>query len=817
MFSNDHRHFTASAVALAASSTLASAAPEPMRGADGRFTGAGAFVPDTPAPAAVFDDVAAAQAKLAQHLDRVVSTFVAHGPVEDGHAAPVSVIKASAGAGKSRALREAVAKHRDALTHDMAYYTPTLALAEEAAEHARSLGGAAFVIRGRTAENPANPATRMCMKAELAERLGKLGAPVGPSLCRAKDPDTGEVLTCEHYATCAYLRQFAALPSGPAQIFLTHAALDLPYPEGRDVALRVIDEAFWRQMARASTISVADFIGRRDPDPCYAPNPEFDVDATVAAAERAALDLIQNLRAGRPALAGGLKSASFEDFALIETMGEPALIDARPNMARADVEAALIAAEGKRRLGWRRARIWRILARAAGRRRSTSECIRLRTDERQGEVIEFFWRDDAPDDRPVILLDADADADISGAFYCPDDELETRLRPNAEVFQVHDRTMSRSALAGSRGMRDDWVAIIRREVLIDAEGPKGGVLVGATRKIVKQFFEDAGHDFTGKSDAEVSRLMLDTPLHGASWLWFGGRALGSNAWRDCSSVIVIGREELPIDVLEGQARAIFGDSRRAGIAFVAPDADGRVQIPEAELHYTMADGSAWAVMARAHPDQRVRALQMQSREWASLQLIERLRLAHAPYRKRVIIGCKVPIPGFPVDHLISWQELKPTRAECALMEGAERGGLRLSHGGLSVDAPATFGAGTEAKDPKAGADLVKKWRKGLPVLATGGGASLGDILSGVSPLAAVEVVVRIGASRVAVPALVFPASGETVEQAAARVWPAIKTMELSGRQPGYAEALVLVARGALSGGALAGDDSVDADCLAAAA
>lgn len=59
-----------------------------------------------------------------------------------------------------------------------------------------------------------------------------------------------------------------------------------------------------------------------------------------------------------------------------------------------------------------------------------------------------------------------------------------------------------------------------------------------------------------------------------------------------------------------------------------PDAAGRVQMPELELPYTMADGAAWAVKARAHPDKRIRALQMQSREWATLQLIERLRLAH---------------------------------------------------------------------------------------------------------------------------------------------------------------------------------------------
>jgi hypothetical protein len=81
----------------------------------------------------------------------------------------------------------------------------------------------------------------------------------------------------------------------------------------------------------------------------------------------------------------------------------------------------------------------------------------------------------------------------------------------------------------------------------------------------------------------------------------------------------------------------------------------------------------------------------QRRELASRQGYERLRLATAKHRKRVVLLCKVPIPGLPVDRLVTMQELAPGRLEAAIAEAAQRGGvLRLSAAGLAQDAPETF-------------------------------------------------------------------------------------------------------------------------------
>ena len=95
----------------------------------------------------------------------------------------------------------------------------------------------------------------------------------------------------------------------------------------------------------------------------------------------------------------------------------------------------------------------------------------------------------------MLLLDADVDPVVLDAF-APGARIEgVALRPNAHVIQLEDRRMSNHALLTQPGLRRAWRGVIRREVLLDRAGPRGGVLVGATRKVVRAFFEDAGHAF----------------------------------------------------------------------------------------------------------------------------------------------------------------------------------------------------------------------------------------------------------------------------------------------------------------------------------
>ena len=86
--------------------------------------------------------------------------------------------------------------------------------------------------------------------------------------------------------------------------------------------------------------------------------------------------------------------------------------------------------------------------------------------------------------------------------------------------------------------------------------------------------------------AAISTFMQETALHGARWIWFGSAALGRNDWSDCTTVIILGREELAPEALEDLARALFGDSGEP-LQFMDPEAPN---FPEVEARYVMRDG-----------------------------------------------------------------------------------------------------------------------------------------------------------------------------------------------------------------------------------
>lgn len=663
----------------------------------GQFTGQGRVALDVAPSPSVFTPRSAATGILAAQIDGALDVLLAPRPADAGTApCPVVALQASPGAGKSRMTRERLAQIED-LDADMVWHTPTLALADEATAHARGEGAVAHVFRGRSALNPAT-GTPMCAKADLAERVARAGLPVGQALCRRENED-GTVHLCAHFEVCAYQRQRAGLPEASVQRYMSTNYLTLPDPTGRDPALRVVDETFWAGLIRITEVPVDAFTAprsglhqpRRDPRKGIAAGQHADLLAAASA-------VVRLLDAGGTLADLRLTPEDLDAFAEMEISAAPPDPNIRPDqddaMQGQAIEAVLAALQQARRFRW----IWLILAAAMRQGRARSERLTLVRDAEGVRRLRIFGRADLPRNAPLLLLDADADPVILDAV-APGAQVKTlSLRPNAHVVQVEDRRMAHGKLRTQIGLRRSWVAVIRAEVLRDRAGPRGGVLVGATKKVVRQFFIDAGHDLDAMGEDKATAFMLATPLHGARWTWFGGRSLGDNRYRDFSAVAVIGREELPVDALEDQSRALFGDTEGAALAFVEPDAAGRRLLPEAVVPYDMTDGGMWGAHVRVHPDPRIRALQRQSRECATRQLVERLRLAHAAYPKRAILGCNIPIPGLPVDELVRFEHLVPPRMAQACVEAFLAGRpLRLSAPGLHADAPGTFPSPDAAK------------------------------------------------------------------------------------------------------------------------
>ncbi|KRS16932.1 hypothetical protein XM52_15255 [Roseovarius indicus] len=636
-----------------------------------------------------------AEPNLRSALSTAITQLSELGPAAKGAPVPAAVVAASPGAGKSRIARELLENF--AGDKPVVFHAPTLALCKEAADHAREIGGTAHVIRGRFAPDPAEPDRQMCRKSALVARGIRLGLNIRESFCFNGDA------RCDQAESCAWLRQFEA-EEVTGHRYMATSYLGYPDPDEYDGRLRVVDEAFWAQQLSFVTISIDDFrlprtflrhLTRRGRKAHSRINAHADL---IGAAHA----LVDALIAGGSPLDLPYSADEYRAFARLEYSAKADIPAPTPDESEDQQSQLLQRAEDALRYVSRYASVWTCLADAKEAGRRTLE--RLRLVNAHGRTAIRLCRKHLSEHRqPMLLLDADADPEILGAL---DIDLQRTahmtLRPNAEVVQVHDRRMTHGSLLKGARLREDWRSVIRREVLSDRVGQGGGVLVGASRKVVMRFFADAGYDFEGLADDEASRRMLETPLHGAHWLWFGGRALGTNRYRDFSTVIIIGREELPVDALEDYGRALWGDRAEADLELVDPDEAGALRLPEQEVLYEMSDGSAIAVSVPCHPDPMIRRVQLQTRELATRQLVERLRLARSETCKRVILGCNMPVPGLPVDDLVSWAAFCPSRPAAALIDAVlEKGGVRLSDAGLAEDAPGVF------RTP----DSVKSYRK----------------------------------------------------------------------------------------------------------
>jgi len=678
------------------------------RQANGRFTGQGAERAEQSNVVPLFEELAPARAKIRTTLERFVEQALNYRACKttlEKHAAaaerfeqgkrksepealaaeiietamaspPVLALAATPGAGKSGTALDVLAKTDfSALGGDVVFFAPTLALSEQAAADFQAKTGLpAHVTRGRSAKIPGTDAP-MCARADLAQKVAAAGLPVKTTLCESKDAG-GNKRRCPHFHSCAYLRQWDELPTDPVVRFEATAYLSLPGDgSGRETGLRIIDETIWQQATRQTDLSFDVWTAPRSGG-----DPFTSVDATDAA-----IGVLSALQAGESIIGGKYGAEDFRDFKAAETVPIN-LGRCTPDSPDGDFIRHLDAHNALGKNGSRMAGLWAILEDCAERGIENTERVRI-VETKDGPRIRFSWFRAPPANVPTLLLDADITAPILERLY-PGAELVTvDLKPNAHVVQLTDRTFSNKTLERV-SVRRELVRLVQAEVMRDAEGK--GVLCIATRKAVRAMFEDAGHDFEGKDPRDVSELMLNTPLHGARWIWFGPASLGRNDWENFGTAIEIGREDIGLDPLEDLARAFFGDSETP-LTFVEPDEKGLRILPAAKLPVTMGNGEAWLINARAHPDAQVRALQVQTRERAARQGIERLRLVNATTRKRVLICTTVPVPGLPVSELRRWDQIAPSRLKAAIAEAAQAGGvLRLSASGLCADAPNEF-------------------------------------------------------------------------------------------------------------------------------
>ncbi|WP_407496473.1 hypothetical protein [Pseudooceanicola sp. MF1-13] len=677
---------------------------------------------------------------------------------------PVHVIAASPGSGKSRVTRELMAKRCD---HRIAYHTPTLKLAEEAEEDERRFGSKTRLLRGRSAPDPGRQGKPMCRKSAVVDEAAALGVNITKSFCGTEKENA-----CRHHRSCAYLRQRKGL--GKVQhVYQATASMDRAVAPKWQPAVRVVDEAFWTSRVHVNWVLIADFLARRPiPDELVksaSPEIERKWHARSEALEAANKDLINLLFAGKPLDALGRTAKRCLWLAGLESRLGKQTIQINPSDRIGEQRKAIKEAKQARAHAAIYAAIWYAVANAlkCGRTFTERVTVDMRFDE---PSLRVCGKTRVSRDTPLVLLDADADKTILAALGCDVRSFSQQtLRPNAEVVQVADHRMPNASLLwrdGANELRRKWVDVIRREVLRDTASGGQGVLVGATRKVVKAFFEDAGHNFEGWSDADVSSFMLNEKLHGASWLWFGDRSRGLNTYEHLTTVVVIGRNELPVSILEDYGRALFGDDPSRNLDFMTVRDGKTLPMPMIPREYEMKSRVGMAVDVPYHPDPSIRCLQEQFRERGIAQLIDRLRLARAKSPKRVVLGCNIPIPGLPVDELVAWEELVPARTVRAAIAALEdQGGIRFNHSDLAIDAPNMFGSAEEAKQHLK--HLRKHFGRDLDVHA------IKAELGGDASIVVVELQQDLKYKRPAM-ALLRLSPGETARSVAEHLWGPLK-------------------------------------------
>ena len=516
------------------------------RDSNGRFRGAGAYQTKVPGPEVTFTPLIEATCSLRDALED--ADFLLNNLSNCAPGVPTVIIRASPGSGKSTLQRKLMADRVKAGQNGIiAFHVPTLALAEEAAHHALDLGIEAQAIRGRSATQPSGEGT-MCAKADIVNRASRLGISVRDNFCERKDED-GTVRRCSYFENCAYLEQFT---KNATHRFLATTYMGLPDPSGTKCTQRVVDETFWREFVKIHDFEATSFTVPRT----FMSSRRASEHADLLVAAR---DVFAALIRGQSPLALPYTDEDYSKFEKLEWEAKRSSEDLAPDQDSKRQRQALTKAEQDYRKVGSFSALWSVLS--AAKANGAKVCERIRLYQADGKhMIRVMTKRQLRHREPMLVLDADADLEIMTAIGCNViKKHELVLKPNAIVRQLHDNRMCTTSLIHSAQLRQKWREIIAKEVLVDRLGQASGVLVGASRKVVRAFFEDAGYKFDGMSDDAVSRFMLDTALHGAHWLWLGSRALGSNRYENCSSVIVIGREEIPTQALEDLGAALWGD------------------------------------------------------------------------------------------------------------------------------------------------------------------------------------------------------------------------------------------------------------------
>ena len=572
-------------------------------------------------------------------------------------------IKGAAGLGKTQAIIDEYLRRPSLWKRHITVYEPNLQkcydFAADLARAARGLASApdgsqprVIVIRGRTKE--------LCARTKLTEAAAKAGCDSVFRACCHTPAGAGMPESfCPEWDSCkatGYVAQF--LDHGPALRVLPHARLSLSQPNDLRLPapdLVIIDETVVDELAGSTTVDPAllsDFAS-------YASEPGQE--HLIQEAAETGAKVAQAMAAAEPVIA--LRAAGVEPDHLREAAAAATLAARK---ALPPIHAGMDDNQARERL-WRHkkhhgravAGVLAQLARdmQAGRRVSigaewdAKHTARMEDGTRVPHPIIRSHSAKptlgAPSNRPLLLLDADADLTINRRLFGANLRgFTVPAMRTAHVIQVSDAALTLGSLAPDADalpknvakaakLRGRIAEMVRRETA-------GG------KRVLLMTAKEVRRALTGETDDALSPWVS---WEGAELSHFG-RHLGVNRWSDFDTVIVVGRAQLPPDAAERTARAIWANSLEAPL-----DLSGAYR--KERRRHDLRSGAGPAVEVQAHADPRVQAVVEMKRENAMGQSVDRLRLIHRPPNRpaRVLVVSNLPIPGLVVDQLVTLDDM----------------------------------------------------------------------------------------------------------------------------------------------------------------
>ncbi|MDB4197560.1 hypothetical protein N9777_04665 [Ascidiaceihabitans sp.] len=583
---------------------------------------------------------------------------------------PRAAVRLTMGTGKTK---QTIAELKKYLTNKfqqtIEVYVPRHDLADEWEQSLEDINAKVIHVYPRTGgkwdkEQNSYPHPIMCQRAEYVRDLEEKGHSIYGNACLSRT--SGE--QCSFFGGCSYLDQFRQSGDdlgveNTIRIY-THASLFLSRNEFErqiDPNLVIIDEAFMSSaVSNMPSIPVGD----------VTQHIRFDGNAQLG------FDLAECLTKHQ----GDLSYLRKKDIGAFEfnAVSVEGLNPATPFSAGTTQSRNVRSAKQYKAL----TRLLEIAAREI-EDQGKDQFGQLAYNNRKNEIVICEHKPiRVPRSTPVLYLDATADPVITDAYLPAMQYHRIDVHQLAVVSQVHDRT-------GSKIFWNSKIVPEQENLSEPTYDPRHNDL--ASLITILNEWVKAGESPLVVGNKELCEFLRGHPELDAGVAVAHFMSLrGSNAFEDRSVVFVTGRNQPPLDDIERQARAIFGNSGNP-LAY-----DDLENLPLDQVDYWLSKRSSHppaAMTVLSFSDPRIGAVQKQIREAETVQAIARLRLVWADYQKRVFLLSNLPVE-MPVDHLIEFNDLMPDKLE---MELIKTGDLPLTPLGLEKMRPDLGYVGASAR------------------------------------------------------------------------------------------------------------------------